>query len=387
MQINHSRLRLMALGALFALVLAACGGTGTGAENTSTSSTDTTQTTMGAEAMDDHQEDHDHGVREWSGSNRPTVNLTVEEDSVKGWNVFADVSGFVFAPENASSDHVDGEGHAHIDVDGVRLARVYGPSYNIAGLEPGSHEITFTLAANDHNVYTADGEPIAATVVVDVGEPEETAHAHHDLLEWDGVEEPEVTVRVEKDAKAGWNMFADVAGFEITPRTVGTEHVPGTGHMHLYVNGTRIARLYGTAFHISELPAGDVEVSVRLASNDHMEYGMAGDPIEGSATITVTAEEGTDSDTGMEHADTVHIVVEDGSVVGGLHEITVDVGTMASLQVHSDVTDVVHVHGYDLFFDITPDTAALVIFTAATPGVFEVELESSGLLLALVEVR
>ena len=49
--------------------------------------------------------------------------------------------------------------------------------------------------------------------------------------------------------------------------------------------------------------------------------------------------------------------------------------------VEADVSDEVHVHGYDLLAEVSPDEPAVIVFRANAPGVFEVELEGAGLLL------
>ena len=48
------------------------------------------------------------------------VTLTVLKDPMSGWNAKGVVEHFRFAPENASQDHVAGEGHEHLYVDGVK---------------------------------------------------------------------------------------------------------------------------------------------------------------------------------------------------------------------------------------------------------------------------
>jgi hypothetical protein len=54
--------------------------------------------------------------------------------------------------------------------------------------------------------------------------------------------------------------------------------------------------------------------------------------------------------------------------------------------VHADVSDEVHVHGYDIHGDVSPESPSSITFTADAPGVFEVELESAGLLLFELKV-
>ena len=70
----------------------------------------------------------------------------------------------------------------------------------------------------------------------------------------------------------------------------------------------------------------------------------------------------------------VRITFEGGEVTGPRRpEFTV--GDRVILVVRADVVDHVHVHGYDLMKDVTPDTPARFSFLADAPGRFEVELE------------
>jgi hypothetical protein len=93
------------------------------------------------------------------------------------------------------------------------------------------------------------------------------------------------------------------------------------------------------------------------------------------------------SGTGGPSADaaTVEVTVANGAVDGpGTFAVTQ--GEQVDVIVHADVSDEVHVHGYDLHGDVTPESPASITFTADAPGVFEVELESAGLLLFELEV-
>ena len=55
--------------------------------------------------------------------------------------------------------------------------------------------------------------------------------------------------------------------------------------------------------------------------------------------------------------------------------------------VRTELTDHVHLHGYDLMADVGPGQPARIAFTANAPGRFEVELEDRGLHIAELEVR
>lgn len=100
----------------------------------------------------------------------PTIALTVHKDPKSGYNVEITTTNFTFAPEKASTATVAGEGHAHIYVDGKKINRVYDNWYHLADLgDEGEHTIRVELSANDHSVYSVNGEHIEAeaTVVVE----------------------------------------------------------------------------------------------------------------------------------------------------------------------------------------------------------------------------
>ena len=85
--------------------------------------------------------------------------------------------------------------------------------------------------------------------------------------------------------------------------------------------------------------------------------------------------------------DTVAIEVVNGRPQGGVVRETVAQGREVVIVVTADVTDHVHLHGYDLMADVAPGAPARLRFTADVPGRFEVELEDRGLRIAELEVR
>jgi hypothetical protein len=75
-----------------------------------------------------------------------------------------------------------------------------------------------------------------------------------------------------------------------------------------------------------------------------------------------------------------------GSVPGGVARIPVHLGSTVDLLVHSDVTDEVHLHGYNRLVNITAGQPTKLEFLANIPGVFDVELEQRGIQLAQLEI-
>ena len=127
---------------------------------------------------DNHMEDnhhdtgHSHGMLyEVDATNAPSVEFTVEEDAKSGWNITLETSNFTFTPESVNGENVPGEGHAHLYVDGEKVARLYGPNFHYDKSFDGSKEFRIELNANDHSVYAVDGDAVEATQII--------THDHH----------------------------------------------------------------------------------------------------------------------------------------------------------------------------------------------------------------
>lgn len=90
--------------------------------------------------------------------------------------------------------------------------------------------------------------------------------------------------------------------------------------------------------------------------------------------------DGTETLTGDTSLQTYHLVVADGEVQTP-GRITIDLGSVVQLHIHSDVSDEIHVHGYDILRPIEPGGEVEINFVANLPGVWETEMEDSGLVL------
>lgn len=119
---------------------------------------------MRAETETMHMEAHPTiDVATWD--EEPEISITVHKDSMAGWNLEIETENFTFAPEHVNGEVEENEGHAHIYVDGKKLARVYGNWFHIpkeAVVGVGSHEVLVTLNANDHSDLEHDGHRIEA---------------------------------------------------------------------------------------------------------------------------------------------------------------------------------------------------------------------------------
>lgn len=106
---------------------------------------------------------HDHDQIEVSTfPAMPSVTLDVKPDPVDGYNLHVRTENFRWAPENVNGEDRSGEGHAHLYINGDKVARLYGPWYHLNGLEPGD-SIRVTLSSNSHADLVRNGEPVAAS--------------------------------------------------------------------------------------------------------------------------------------------------------------------------------------------------------------------------------
>ncbi|MEZ5244816.1 MAG: hypothetical protein R2707_06955 [Acidimicrobiales bacterium] len=238
----------------------------------------------------DATDEHDHGVVDVPAEGAPTVDVEVFADPAGGVDIHVLTDDFTIAPRAASTDHVAGEGHFHLYVDGEKVLRFYNEWIHYAGVVEGDVDIAVELSANDHRAYAVDGEPITARVTFTVPPHDHDSHSHDEAAPVEFVgDAPTIALEVVDDPKSGWNAFVTVDGMVLSPEHASGEHVDGEGHLHIYANGQKLGRLYGPATHIAALPEGEVEISVVAYTNDHQPYVVGGQPISAATTVTVAS--------------------------------------------------------------------------------------------------
>ena len=113
--------------------------------------------------------------------------------------------------------------------------------------------------------------------------------------------------------------------------------------------------------------------------------GCAGTaPAADTGTTTTSTSSGTATPAPGQR---IEVDVAGGRMTGDTGRVPVTAGTTVTLVARSDVTDEVHVHGYDLTAEVSPDRPAEVVFDATIPGVFEVELHDAGTVLLTLQVQ
>ncbi len=81
----------------------------------------------------------------------------------------------------------------------------------------------------------------------------------------------------------------------------------------------------------------------------------------------------------------IHVV--NGKPQGGLQKITVNKGDPVRFTVDSDVSDEIHVHGYNFHKDVKKGGSVSFDFPATIEGVFVIELESRSEQIASLQVN
>lgn len=236
---------------------------------------------------DDHTDGHKHAALEAEKPIGVAIDVSIEDEGGVNLNIMT--QGLVWAPENVNEDHIPGEGHAHLYVDGVKT-RIYTPYFHIPGLEAGVHHIRVTLNANTHDDMYVNGFPVEAVATVVVSEHE---HDHdQELSPVNGDSSISIDATVHTDLKSGYNLEVSITDFVISGEGVDAEHVSGEGYAVISIDGEYFNRLYGEWIKIPALDTGVHTITVNLFSYDHRPYHWNGEPIETSIVVEASADDG-----------------------------------------------------------------------------------------------
>jgi len=102
------------------------------------------------------------------GPNASTLKIRLVKDAMAGWNLRILTTNFRFAPEHVNKPPVVGEGHAHVYVNGRKIARLYSPWMHVGALPKGKVDVSVTLNANTHGPLAVDGKALKVTKTVTV---------------------------------------------------------------------------------------------------------------------------------------------------------------------------------------------------------------------------
>lgn len=124
-------------------------------------------------------------------------------------------------------------------------------------------------------VTTASGGPTQGTKA-DMGHDSQTVQATAGM---------KVRIKVRKDKMKGYNLFISTKHFRWAPEHASGKHRRGEGHAHLMVDGKKVTRIYGSAYYLGDLAAGEHTVQVTLNANDHRGYMRDGKAIESTVKL------------------------------------------------------------------------------------------------------
>ena len=85
---------------------------------------------------------------------------------------------------------------------------------------------------------------------------------------------PTIKLKLTKDNMDGYNLLIDLNNFTLAPEQVGKKNKPNTGHLHLYVNDIKIARIYSNWFHIPGRYFNLKENLIKVTLNANMHGGF-----------------------------------------------------------------------------------------------------------------
>jgi hypothetical protein len=94
-----------------------------------------------------------------------------------------------------------------------------------------------------------------------------------------------------------------------------------------------------------------------------------------AVVLLVVLKNNDSSGTSSSSSGVTTIVIKDGEPVGGVKQLTYNEGERVRFKVDSDVSDEVHMHGYDIMKDVKAGGSVSFDFPATIEGVFEAELE------------
>jgi hypothetical protein len=102
----------------------------------------------------------------------PQATLVIQKDPTGGFNVQVKTTNFLWRPEMASMQHVPGEGHAHVYLDGRKIMRIYNEWFHLNTYQfstrSGEQLLSIEFVGNDHAPYTIQGLPVGVEKIVDV---------------------------------------------------------------------------------------------------------------------------------------------------------------------------------------------------------------------------
>ena len=214
---------------------------------------------------------HEHSKNvEWEGDDQPSLYLSVQPYDSYGWVVIYNANNFTFNAENASSQHIQGEGHGHLYVNDVKIARLYGEPYYLRDLNMGANTIRITLNTNNHLSYVFNGAAIEKNVEIVVEKNvENISKINLTEKEWSKAILPKVKIEVVEDKMKGWNLHIKAKNYALNEFDSESK---SRGCFLLSINNENITKIFGNNYHIGMLPKEYNIVKVLLIADNSSIY-------------------------------------------------------------------------------------------------------------------
>ena len=195
-------------------------------------------------------------------------------------------------------------------------------------------------------------------------------HDHSELLVVSDETAPTIRFTMNPDLSGGWYVAIETANFAFAPELADHDHVDGLGHAHIYVDGDKISRVYAPAFYLGPLHEGVRVVDVTLNSNDHRVYAAESGAIATARFVVLAPPMG---EAFPPVTETFEAAIMDGALVGADETIRVNVGDGVAIRWTADEAAALHLHGYDIEAEVSPEAALTMLFEANIPGRFPIE--------------
>jgi hypothetical protein len=115
------------------------------------------------------------------------------------------------------------------------------------------------------------------------------AHGDHKQMEVPkGQPIPTVKLIVTPDPKEGWNLEIKTTNFKVVPYQENASAMNiSEGHVHLYINGKKVTRIYSNDYYLKSLPKGNNKITVSLNTNNHNSITVNGKKVEATKFVVV----------------------------------------------------------------------------------------------------
>ncbi|MFD9354967.1 hypothetical protein [Streptomyces sp. NPDC060031] len=208
-----------------------------------------------------------HRLRQVPAEGAPEVRVAARPDSEDGWNLQLTVRNFDFTPDSTGGAALLGAGHAHLELDGRKLARLYGPWFHLpaAQVPEGTHTLTVRLYADDHTAWAVAGKPVEGTLQLTAGPPGTTGHSHTPAASQPASPPASTPASPPAEAQADRTVTLTVRDGKVTPAPGRTELKRGE-RLALRVTSDRADTLHVHGFDKElALPAGQEATLVLTA--------------------------------------------------------------------------------------------------------------------------